>query len=291
MNLTNLKYFIAVAGLGSITEAAKEAYVSQSAVSKMIKQLEDEIGVQLFDREGRTIKLNQQGKLFYSYVSDSLNLLDRGIKAVQGSKNINQKPLNVLFTVASPLIAKIITRMQEVLPHVSLNIHQKNAFAKDLEQFDFIISTKPIPNFTSIPLITEEIMIAAKKGILPNQDFIEIKSLKNYPFIGLDQDTELQQTIDQFLLKENTKLNYQYQSDEPATVRQLITSGLGMGFVPAISWHSFEAQDIVTAHLLPTTPQRTIYLNSPQKILSDEQRLFSNEIAKVFVEEREKVQG
>lgn len=93
MNLTTLKYFISVASLGSITEAAQEAYVSQSAVSKTIKQLEEEIGVKLFDREGRTIKLNQQGKLFYSYVSDSLNLLDRGIKAVQGSKNIDQSPL------------------------------------------------------------------------------------------------------------------------------------------------------------------------------------------------------
>ena len=62
MNLTTLKYFILVASLGSITEVAKEAYVSQSAVSKTIKQLEEEIGVELFDREGRTIKLNQQGK-------------------------------------------------------------------------------------------------------------------------------------------------------------------------------------------------------------------------------------
>lgn len=148
MNLTTLKYFISVASLGSITEVAKEACVSQSAVSKTIKQLEEEIGVELFDREGRTIKLNQQGKLFYSYISDSLNLLDRGIKAVQGS---NQSPLNVLFTVTSPLISKIILRMQEVLPNISLNIHQKNSFAKDLEQFDFIISTAKIPNFNSIP--------------------------------------------------------------------------------------------------------------------------------------------
>lgn len=62
MNLTTLRYFISVASLGSITEVAKEAYVSQSAVSKTIKQLEEEIGVELFDREGRTIKLNQQGK-------------------------------------------------------------------------------------------------------------------------------------------------------------------------------------------------------------------------------------
>lgn len=286
MNLTTLKYFIEVASLGSITKAAKEAYVSQSAVSKTIKQLENEIGVKLFDREGRTIQLNQQGKLFYSYVSDSLNLLNRGIKAVQNSKNIDEQPLNVLFTVASPLISKIVLRMQDVLPNISLNIHQKNSFAKDLEQFDFIISTKEIPHFNSIPIITEEIMIGAKKGLLPNKDFIKTKDLNQFVFIGLDSETELQQTIDQFLTAQKIKLNYQYQSDEPATVRQLIVNGLGIGFVPAISWHSFDSKNIKKAHIVPDPPYRTIYLNTPHNNLTDSQRLFSNEIANVFLEER-----
>ena len=90
--------------------------------------------------------------------------------------------------------------MQEVLPNISLNIHQKNNFAKDLEQFDFIISTAKIPNFNSIPITTEELLIGAKKGILPNKDFIELKDFEKYIFVGLDKETELQQTIDQFLM-------------------------------------------------------------------------------------------
>lgn len=287
MNLTHLKYFIAVASLGSVTKAAQENFVSQSAVSKTIKQLEDELGVQLFEREGRTIKLNEQGRLFYSYVSDSLNLLNRGIKAVQTRQISQQKPINVLFTVASPLISQIILRMQKVLPTLSLNIHQKNNFAKDLEQFDFIISTQKIPNFSSIPLITEEIKIGAKKGLLPHKNFIEATELKKYTLIGLDQDMELQQTIDQYLAAQKLKLNYKYQSDEPATVRQLIASGLGIGFVPAVSWHNFDTTEIATAHLLPTPPQRTIFLNSPHVSLNNAQRLFSNEIANAFLTERE----
>lgn len=289
MNLTHLKYFLAVASLGSITEAASSNYVSQSAVSKIIKQLEQELGVKLFDREGRTIKLNEHGKLFYSYVSDSLNLLERGIKAVQGANNIEQKPISVLFTVASPLIAKVILKLKQVLPNISLNIYQKNSFAKDLEQFDFIISTAQIPNFTSIPLITEEIVIGAKTGILPNKNFIKLNELEKYDFVGLDQDTELQQTIDHYLAKNNLKLSFRYQSDEPATVRRLIAAGLGIGFVPTISWHDFDSQNIDTAHLLPSSPQRTIFLNSPRTDLDDAQRLFSNEIANVFLKESELV--
>lgn len=288
MNLTHLKYFIAVASLGSVTKAAEENYVSQSAVSKTIKQLENELGVQLFDREGRTIRLNQRGKLFYSYVSDSLNLLNRGIHAVQEDENIQQKPINVLFTVASSLISEIIIRFKKAMPGLNLNIYQKNSFAKDLKQFDFIISTEKIPNFHSIPLITEEIKIGAKKGILPNKNFIDVSELKKYTLIGLDQDTELAQTVEQYLTSQKLKLNFKYRSDEPATVRQLIANGLGIGFIPAISWHNFDEKEIDTIHLLPTSPQRTIFLNSPHTTLNNAQRLFSNEIANVFLDQREK---
>ena len=109
------------------------------------------------------------------------------LRRYKAQKNIDQSPLNVLFTVASPLISKIILRMQEVLPNISLNIHQKNSFAKDLEQFDFIISTAKIPNFNSIPITTEKLLIGAKKSILPNKDFIELKELEKYIFVGLDK--------------------------------------------------------------------------------------------------------
>lgn len=109
------------------------------------------------------------------------------LRRYKAQKNIDQSPLNVLFTVASPLISKIILRMQEVPPNISLNIHQKNSFAKDLEQFDFIISTAKIPNFNSIPITTEKLLIGAKKGILPNKDFIELKELEKYIFVGLDK--------------------------------------------------------------------------------------------------------
>ncbi|MQS97976.1 LysR family transcriptional regulator [Companilactobacillus halodurans] len=79
MQLNQLKYFVVVANQESITKAAKILYVSQPAVSKTIGQLEDELETTLFDRTGRTLKLNRAGKLFYSYVNDSLEELNRGV--------------------------------------------------------------------------------------------------------------------------------------------------------------------------------------------------------------------
>lgn len=285
MNLTNLRYFVTVAKLGSITRAAKATFVSESAVSKTIKQLEDELGVKLFDRQGRTIKLNQSGKIFFSYASDSLNLLDRGVSAVKSANNTETVPINVLFTVASPLIPTVAVKIKRTLPHVSLNIHQRTNFAKDFQQFDFIVSTKKIKDFTVIPLLTEELLVGSKAAINPVNDFVQAKELEKEDFIGESEDNELQQTIDHYLQKNELKFNFKYQSDEPATVRQLIMAGLGIGFIPQITWGKWVKSDqIRTARLLPHAPYRTIYLCSPHQELTPTQILFSNEIAAVFMQ-------
>lgn len=286
MNLTGLKYFVSVASLGSVTEAARAAFVSESAISKTIRQLEEEIGVKLFDRQGRTIKLNQQGKIFYSYVSDSLSLLSRGINAVKTNSAEENGQINVLFTVGSPLIPIIALKMQKSLPNVSLNIHQRTTFAKDLKQFDFVISSHKIKNFTAIPLLREEILIGWKKSFMHKKKFFLASELKNFTFVGENDETELQQTVNQFLVSNDIKLNFKYQSDEPATVREMIVAGLGMGFIPKVTWGNYftNSNSIDIARILPNSPHRTIYLNTPHQTLNDTQRLFSNEIASVLVE-------
>lgn len=286
MNLTGLKYFVSVASLGSVTEAAKKAFVSESAISKTIRQLEEEIGVKLFDRQGRTIKLNQRGKVFYSYVSDSLNLLNRGINAVRVNSPSQTSEINVLFTVGSPLIPVIALKMQKLLPNVSLNIHQRSTFAKDLKQFDFIISSNKIADFTAIPLLREEIVIGWKKSFMRKKNMFNITELENFIFVGENDETELQQTINKFMLSNDLKLNFKYQSDEPATVREMIIAGLGIGFIPSVTWGSYfkNSNAIDIARITPKSPHRIIYLNTPYQTLTDTQRLFSNEIANVLVE-------
>lgn len=138
MNLNQLKYFVVVANQESITKAASILYVSQPAVSKTIKQLEAELETKLFDRTGRTLKLNRAGKLFYSYVNDSLEELNRGVSAVKGGLDQTQYPISLLMEVASPFIPSIVTN---IIPNVRLNIAQHNVREADYKQFDFIITS------------------------------------------------------------------------------------------------------------------------------------------------------
>ena len=78
MELQQLKYFREVAEREHVTRAAEKLFVSESAVSRAVSQLEEELGVPLFYRRGRTIVLSRYGRLFLDHVTRALNVLESG---------------------------------------------------------------------------------------------------------------------------------------------------------------------------------------------------------------------
>ena len=78
MNLQWLYYFDTIAELEHYTKAAEKLHVSQSNLSHAIKELENEVGAELFERKGRNIKLSKYGEIFLPYVRQTLNSLASG---------------------------------------------------------------------------------------------------------------------------------------------------------------------------------------------------------------------
>ena len=82
MNLSQLYYFRKLSELQHYTKAAKELYITQPALSDAIRSLEKELGVPLFQKEGRNVKLTRYGREFSVYVHDALRELDKGIEVM-----------------------------------------------------------------------------------------------------------------------------------------------------------------------------------------------------------------
>lgn len=82
MEIHQLKYFICVAKLESISKAATTLHLSQPALSKSIAKLEDELGVLLFDRSGKRLHLNDRGRLFLEGAEKALRELDSAAASV-----------------------------------------------------------------------------------------------------------------------------------------------------------------------------------------------------------------
>ena len=86
MNLSHLHYFRELARVQHYTKAAHNLFISQPTLSHSIASLEEELGVKLFTKEGRTIKLTDEGALFAQYVEKSLDALEDGIGELEKRK-------------------------------------------------------------------------------------------------------------------------------------------------------------------------------------------------------------
>ncbi|WP_334330252.1 LysR family transcriptional regulator [Companilactobacillus sp. HBUAS59699] len=282
MNLTQLKCFVVVANQESITKAAEILYISQPAVSKTIKQLENELQVKLFDRTGRTLRLNRAGRLFFSYVNDSLKELDRGINAVKGGVDNSEHPISILMEVASPFIPSIVFNIKNKFPNVRLNLAQHTVREADFKQFDFIVTSHPLKDLTNVPVLKEEVFVGWNLKAGYTKKFVNPKELTNEKFVGLTKNNPLRNTIDKYFNKRGISLNYMYETDDPATIRGLIEAGIGLSFIPSVTWQTISDQVQLT-RLTPDPLQRTIYLCSPSNNLTDIQREISNELIKLFL--------
>ncbi|MCP0887771.1 LysR family transcriptional regulator [Ligilactobacillus sp. WILCCON 0076] len=257
MNLSQLRGFVYTAQTGSITKGAKKAFVSQPAMTKMIKELEEELGVQLFSREGRRIYINEYGKLFLTYIEKGLDQIDYGVNAVLETSKEKRKPIRILVEVGSLFIPEILHALKTVYLDTPIQLTQKIVDENDFQKFDFVISTTR--NSESIELLEEEIFVGTAGDELTS-NIVSIQDLMQLPIIGLSNQLALRKTLDTYFNEYKLNLEYQYESDDPATIRELIDNHAGVSFIPAITWAK-NGENLHLARIYPNSPTRTVYLS------------------------------
>ncbi|EQM54502.1 LysR family transcriptional regulator [Lactiplantibacillus plantarum EGD-AQ4] len=287
MNISQLEGFMYTAQTGSITAGAKKAFISQPAMTKLIQDLEKELGTPLFDRVGRGIQINSKGRTFLNYVEATLQQLNQGIDAVSSPISTRQRPIRLLVEVASALIPEIITQIHQIFPAAPVQLTQRISTVNDTENFDFTISTRqPATNLRSVPLLTEEILVGSLEPVFQTS-VITPSELASHALVTLGRQTPLRRTMDAYFKSQRVPVDYQYESDDPASIRALLLHGIGIGFIPAITWHATGSQLHLT-RLNPNPPLRTIYLTEGQSKETPQNRRLANALVKLFVDTRAK---
>ena len=103
MELQQLKYFREVAEREHVTRAAEKLFVSQSAISRAVTQLEEELGVPLFYRQGRAVVLSPYGRVFLEYVTRALSVLKARSGCSANRPGRNPEPYRLAFYTHSEL--------------------------------------------------------------------------------------------------------------------------------------------------------------------------------------------
>ena len=196
MNIDQLRNFIKVAEIGHITNAAEYLNISEPALSKSISRLEEELGINLFDRVGRNIAINKSGTVFYEYASQALQKIDEGIDTIQTM----QEKDHVVQLQAMPLIL-----FPGLLDKLLTTYPKTNILSSALPSYvlkDNLLSGKTDLCFTSNTLkdsnISQRVLnVEALLLVLPNyhslrkKKYITAKDLLNEKFIISDEHSNL----------------------------------------------------------------------------------------------------
>ena len=192
ITLLQLDYFRKLAATEHITQTAKSLYISQTALSSMIIGLEKELGVQLFDRSKRSIRLNQAGRTYLQYVNDVFAALENGRTALQELTETAEH--QVSLTVGSPQVwLHMIRDFRHRCPEYSIKQYSQTleGLTESLRSMktDFVIAglaEVPDPVFELVVLKTDRVYLCVPKSHpLAGREQVWLRELENQPYIDL----------------------------------------------------------------------------------------------------------
>ncbi|PAV28891.1 LysR family transcriptional regulator [Virgibacillus profundi] len=255
MDIRQLRYFYTIAKTGQITRAAKELHMAQPPLSQSLKSLEDNLGVKLFDRNGRKMELTEAGLILYRKTERLLHFLDETKTEVKETgKGIKGKLSIGCVKSCFSLLPKRLKLFRDLYPNVSIELREGDTFRLteqlhnrnidlaivrlplELKPFSFY----PLPNEKYVAIVPES-WISHKK-----EDYISLKELAKMPLLLLHRISGIGQyelIMDQF---ENSGLkpNIVCECPDVDMIIGLVNEEIGATIVPESAITRLHQQNI-----------------------------------------------
>lgn len=286
INLDLYKVFLSVARNGNITKAANELMISQPGVSKSIKNLEDQLNCSLFVRTKSGVYLTEEGKLFYSKLSDAMELIDNAEKSLMEMINMECGYINIGIsnTLTRNFLLEYLEEFHRLYPKIKIKIYTNPTFELLIKArngiIDFIILNLPydIPNdFNTKKLKTIQDCFVANSNYsyLKNQ-IIPLNELNNYPLILISKGSNTRYFLDEFCLSNNINLIPEMEFTSYSLVTHFTKIGLGIGLVTKdFIKEELKNGDLFELNTIPKLNKRYIGITYPKnKALSCSTKIF-----------------
>ncbi|MFI9203221.1 LysR family transcriptional regulator [Streptomyces sp. NPDC053048] len=241
MDLLSLRCFQVVARHEHISRAAEELRVAQPSVSRTIARLEAELGVPLFDRRGRRIRLNQHGSAFLHRVERALGELEDGRRELAEAAGTESDSVTVAAETLLTLTG-LLAGFREARPGVAVRLRQSAtdsmAYLLRTREVDFCIASQPLagPTLTSVELLREDVLLAVPAGHrLAGRERVEVAELEGEPFIAPSQGHWQRVLADRLFAQAGIRPTVVCEGNEPGAVLDLVAAGLGVTLLPSMA--------------------------------------------------------
>ncbi|SDB59469.1 LysR family transcriptional regulator, cyn operon transcriptional activator [Pseudomonas sp. NFACC23-1] len=280
----HVQYFLAVAEHLSFTKAAAALHVSQPALSQQVRQLEESLGAQLFDRSGRTTRLTDAGDVYLLYARRAYQQLREAKRAIHDVSDLTRGSLRLAVTptFTTYLVGPVIEAFHSRYPKITLNLKEISQerieellLAGELDAgiaFDEINT----PNIDAVPLLNETLaLVVSRKHRLAEERSIGLQDLNAESLILLSPEFATREQIDRYFRTHAIHPQVQMEANALGAVIEIVRRTNLSTLLPAKI--ALAHDDLVAIALEPERLQRTA-------VLMRRKDAFQSAAMRVFIE-------
>lgn len=263
-NPRQIRAFLTVARTGGFTRAATELNLSQPALTVQIRQLEEMLGVRLFDRDKRQVHLTQAGKSLLAPLERVLIDLEEVMNASQdlATYRRGRVTLAALPSLAASLLPHTLRKFREIYPGIEVRIHdvvaEKIVAMVKSEEVDFGLGTRLTPD-RSVKVedfLTDRLCAFFPVGhVLEQKEILSIQDVAAYPLILTGANSSVRVLFERSLAREGADIQVASESNYMSTSLGMVRAGLGVAILPA------SASEAGSAEGLTSRPVQATWLN------------------------------
>ncbi|MFD1706030.1 LysR family transcriptional regulator [Siminovitchia sediminis] len=245
MELRQIEYFIEVAQREHMTAAAEALHVAQSAVSRQIVNLEAELGVDLFIREGRNIRLTHLGKMFLEKMETAMDLIYEAKREIEEQLDPERGTVRIGFpsSLAASLLPTVISSFRKEHPHVNIQLHQDSYrhLTEAVVKGDIDLAlVGPVPKDdarvrSEILFVENLVALLHVKHPLASRKSLSLDELRSDSFILSPQGYILQNIVENACRHYGFTPQVSFEGKDIDAIKGLVAAGLGVTLLPEIT--------------------------------------------------------
>ncbi|GAA3399691.1 LysR family transcriptional regulator [Paenibacillus hodogayensis] len=293
MELRQIQYFIEVAKLEHVTEASYVLHVAQSAVSRQIFKLEAELGVDLFIRDGRKVRLTPIGKMFLGHMQQALQVIEKAQQEIEDFLDPQRGTVRIGFpsSLASHMLPMVISAFRDKYPKVQFQLQHGSyrelidLVSKGMLNLSLI---GPVPKgskqINGDTLFLERIVaLLPAHHPLAGQTSLKLSQLRNDNFVLFPEGFVLRDLVIDACASQGFEPIISFEGDDIDAIRGLVAAGLGITLLPEIALNDSIPRSTVKIHFEDPQVTRSVGIITPaSRELPPTEKLFYDFIKTFF---------
>lgn len=266
-SLRQLEVFLATAHFQNISKAADSLAMSQSAASSALKELEQQFDILLFDRVGKRLQLNEQGRLIRSRAEALLEQAKEVEQALMQHKDAGPVKVGATLTIGNYLAVSILSHLLKEHPDAEVNLGVANTQQIMQQVLNYDIDIGMIegeiqhPELDIIPWRNDDLCIfCAPNHPLAKKEQITDSDVLEFPWVLREAGSGTRQAFDRAMHGILPQITISMELQHTEAIKRAVTSGLGLGCLSRITLEdAFKRGDLIELAMPQRDFERTLY--------------------------------